>query len=323
MTARPAPGSAPGPAARTRRRRHDPTPITDRVVPPAPSPVDLHTHTRRSDGVLEPADLVRAAAASGVTTLALTDHDTLAGYREVVAAGAVPAGVTLLPGVEINALVTRDLGLWEGELHILGFGMDPDDDAFEAALAAQREERRLRFQRTVDRLREIGLGIDAQVAALAPDGNDALGRPTVARALIAAGHAASVEDAFRRLLGYGSPAYVPRLGLGPAEAIGAIRTAGGLPALAHFSEAPRRVDLLRELVEQGLGGLEVYYRTFDIATVQAVAEVAASLRLMATGGSDYHGDTGTYAEAHAGLWVPREVGDALLARLIWPPSTAC
>ena len=307
--------AGPAPAPRTRRRRHDRTPIADPVVPPGPSPVDLHAHTRRSDGVLEPAELARAAAGCGVTILALTDHDTLAGYREIVAAGAVPAGMTLLPGVEINALMPHDLGLWESELHILGFGMDPGDDAFEAALVAQRRQRRIRFDHTVDRLRELGLGIDAQVATLARDRDDALGRPTVARALIAAGHATSVEDAFHRLLGHGCPAYVPRLGLGPVEAIRAIRAAGGLAALAHFSEAPARTDVVRELVEAGLGGLEVYYRSFDVPAVQAVGKVATALGLIATGGSDYHGDTGTYAEAHAGLWVPPSAGDVLVGQL--------
>jgi predicted metal-dependent phosphoesterase TrpH len=305
----------------TRPQRHDPWTTWEPIVPPAPSTVDLHTHTRRSDGVLQPAELVRAAAAAGVTTLALTDHDTLAGYRDMAAAG-VPSAMTLIPGVEINALVTRDLGLWEGELHILGFGMDPDDEAFEAALSAQRDQRRVRFKRTVDRLRELGLGIDAQVATLVRDGDDALGRPTVARALIAAGHATTVEDAFRRLLGFGCPAYVPRLGLGPVEAIAAIRAAGGLPALAHFSEAPDRIDIVRELLEAGLGGLEVYYRSFDQATVDAVGAVAADLGLIATGGSDYHGDTATYAESHARLWVPPLVAEALIARLDAPPSVA-
>jgi len=305
----------PAPAARARRRRHDPSPVPDRVTPPGPSPVDLHTHTRRSDGVLEPAALVRAAAACGVTTLSLTDHDTLAGYREVLQTRSIPAGMTLVPGVEINALVTRDLGLWEGELHILGFGMDPDDVAFEAALGAQREQRRKRFDRTVALLRELGLGIDAQVATIATDGDDALGRPTIARALIAAGHASTVEGAFRRLLGHGCPAYVPRLGLGPLEAIATIRAADGLPALAHFSEAPARVDIVRELVEAGLGGLEVFYRAFDAATVEAVGAVAADLRLIPTGGSDYHGDTGTYAEVHAGLWVPPEVGRLVIEEI--------
>lgn len=301
------PANAPSQA---RRRRHDPAPIFDPVVPPAPSTVDLHTHTRRSDGVLAPADLVAAAVACGVTTLAITDHDTLAGYREIVAAGILP-GLALVPGVEINALVTRDLGLWEGELHILGFDMDPADQAFEATLAAQRAQRRTRFDRTVARLRELGLSIDREVAGLAVDRDDALGRPTIARALIAAGHAETVEDAFRRLLGYGCPAYVPRLGLGPVEAIGAIRAAGGLAALAHFREAPVRLEVVAELVEAGLRGLEVYYRSFNRIVVQSVGKVATQLGLIATGGSDYHGDTGTYAEAHAQLWVPPDVASTL------------
>ena len=304
-------------SAGPRRRRHDPLPPSDAdpAEPPAPSTVDLHTHTTRSDGVVPPAMLVRAAADAGVRVLALTDHDTLAGYHDVTAAAAVPDGLTLIPGIEINAIVTRDLGLWEGELHILGFGMDPDDAAFEATLAAQRSRRRERFERTVALLRELDLSVDDHLSDLTGSEDDALGRPTVARALISAGHAASVEDAFGRLLGWGKPGYVPRTGLGPVEAIAAIRAAGGLPVLAHFGEAPSRVELLRELAEMGLGGLEVFYRSFDAATVSAVGEVALMLGLVATGGSDYHGDTSTYAEAHAGLWVPPEVGQALLGSL--------
>ena len=292
-----------------RRKRHDPlAPAgSGRVEPPGLSTIDLHTHTTRSDGVVSPARLVHDAYDAGVRLLALTDHDTLAGYREVVVAGAVPSGLTLVPGVEINAIVTRDLGLWEGELHILGFGMDPDDVAFEAALAAQRARRRERFERTVARLGELGLSIDAHVADLADSGDDALGRPIVARALIAAGHATSVEDAFSRLLAWGKPGYVPRTGLGPLEAIEAIRAAGGLPVLAHFGEAPARTDLVRELEDAGLGGLEVYYRAFDSDTVAAVRAVADELGLVPTGGSDYHGDSMSYAEAHAALWVPSAV----------------
>ncbi|HEV7604839.1 MAG TPA: PHP domain-containing protein [Candidatus Limnocylindrales bacterium] len=293
--------------AAPRRRRHDPLAPTGHPEPPGPSTIDLHTHTTRSDGVLPPGELVRAAAEVGVRLLALTDHDTLAGYREVTVAGALPSGLALVPGVEINAIVPRDLGLWEAELHILGFSMDPEDAAFEATLAAQRARRRERFERTVALLRDLDLSIDAQLSAVTGSHDDAIGRPTVARALMAAGHAASVEDAFARLLGWGKPGYVPRTGLGPVEAIAAIRAAGGLPVLAHFGEAPARIDVVRELADAGLGGLEVYYRSFDSATVSAVGAVARSLGLVPTGGSDYHGDTGTYAQAHAGLWVPPEV----------------
>jgi predicted metal-dependent phosphoesterase TrpH len=274
------------------------------------STVDLHTHTLRSDGVLEPVELVRAAAEAGVRTLAITDHDSLAAYRELTLGRAMPAPIELIPGVEINALA-KGIPLAEGELHILGFGMDEADAAFEAALAKQRSARRIRFERTVARLREIGMPIDKHLAHIDLTRDDALGRPTIGRALIAAGHATSVEDAFNRLIGWGGPGYVAREGMGPREAIDAIRAAGGIPVLAHFSEAPDQVPLLRELAGMGLAGLEVFYISFAPDTVAAVGEVAADLRLLATGGSDYHGDTSSYAEAHAALHVPDSVGERL------------
>jgi len=284
------------------------------LTPGGTSTVDLHTHTLRSDGVLTPVELVRAAAEAGITTLAITDHDTLASHRDLILGRAMPAPIELITGVEINAL-SRGIALQDGELHILGFGMDLQDEAFEAALAKQRAARRVRFEQTIARLREIGMPIDNQVAGLDPDDDDALGRPTIARALIAAGFATSVEDAFRRLIGWGNPAYVPREGMGPRDAIAAIRAAGGIPVLAHFSEAPDQVPLLRELKEIGLAGLEVYYRTFLPETVAAVEAVAAELAFLATGGSDYHGDLMSYAESHATLNVPASVGDELRSAL--------
>lgn len=282
---------------------------SDPLVPPEPSTIDLHSHTRRSDGVLEPVELVRQAHEAGVRTLAITDHDSLAAYREL-SARAVPPGLSLIPGIEINAVADGRDGFWEGELHVLGFGMDPDDAAFEVALQIQREQRRRRFERILARLRELGMPVDEEVERLSIGADDALGRPTVARALMARGHAESVEDAFRRWLGHGKPAWAPRDGLGPREAIAAIRSAGGLPVLAHFGEARQRIGVVRELREAGLGGLEVHYRSWERATVEAVGSVAAELRLVATGGSDYHGDLGPYADAHASLWVPPDVGEA-------------
>ena len=309
----------PSPLARRRGRHSSPAPIQAEAGR-GDSVVDLHTHTLRSDGILEPADLVRAAAAVGIRTLAITDHDNLGAYRELIDGRAVPPSLELIPGVEINAL-SRGIRLADGELHILGFGMDPDDDALEAALASQRAARRQRFERTVARLREIGLGIDEQIAHVALTRDDALGRPTIGRALIAAGYATSVEDAFRRLIGWGGPAYVQREGMGPREAIDVIGAAGGVPVLAHFSEAPEQVPLIRELREMGLAGLEVFYISFAPETVEAVGSVAAKLGLLATGGSDYHGDTSTYAEAHASLRVPSIVGERLRAAIASTPRT--
>jgi predicted metal-dependent phosphoesterase TrpH len=298
------------PTARGRHGRRPPATPDSGV-----STVDLHTHTLRSDGVLEPVELVRAAAAAGVKTLAITDHDTLAAYRELILGRAMPAPIELIPGVEINALA-KGIPLAEGELHILGFGMDQADEAFEAALAKQRSARKIRFERTVAKLREVGMPIDAYLGHIDLTRDDALGRPTIARALIAGGYATTVEDAFRRLIGWGGPGYVQRDGMGPREAIEAIRGAGGVPVLAHFSEAPGQMPLLRELQAIGLAGLEVYYISFDRDTVELVGAVARQLGLLATGGSDYHGDISTYAEAHAALHVPDAVGDRLRAAIV-------
>lgn len=303
-----------------RRRRH--LAPGDPVVPPAPSTIDLHTHTARSDGLLEPSALVAAVAATGVRLLAITDHDTLAGVREVLAAGAVPAGLELLAGIELNAVVADRLDLRESEVHVLGLGVDPDNQGLEATLALQRTRRRARFDLMVARLAAIGRPIDDALEALPTTGDDdALGRPRAARAMIAKGYVASVEEAFATYLSRGRPGYVPREGLGPIEAIRAIRAAGGLAVLAHFSEAPDRPDVISELKDAGLGGLEVYYRTFDALTVAAVRQVAEAASLVATGGSDYHGDLEPYAATHAQLWVPPTVEAPLRAAVAGSPAT--
>ncbi len=254
-----------------RRRRHDPLAAGHARSPsPIPSTIDLHTHTTRSDGVVPPADLVAAAAACGVTFLALTDHDTLAGYREVVAAGAVPPTVTLVPGVEINALVTRDLGLWEGELHILGFGMDPADEAFEAVLSGQRDQRRIRFERTVAAAARPR-PVDRRPGRRAAHRGRGRPRPPDGRPR-ADGRRARDE---RR----GRVPAAARLGQPGLRAAGRRRTDRGdrgdpgrrrHALLAHFGEARSRIEVVRELIEGGLRGLEVYYRSFDAATTASV-----------------------------------------------------
>ena len=285
-------------------------------MPRGPSPVDLHTHTLRSDGLLEPAELVAAAAAVGVRTLAITDHDNLAASRELLSTpGAVPAGLELLPGVEINTVDDGVPASWHGELHIVGLGVDLDDDAFEAVLAAQRERRRERYERTLRQLRRAGYPIDDLAERLPADERNALGRPTIARLLVAKGFATSVDDAFVRLVGWGMPGYVPRVGIGAREAIAAIRAAGGIAVLAHTADAAERKGGIRILMMAGLRGIEVHYRRYDAETVASVGALAARLHLVPTGGTDYHGDRETYAEAHADIWVPESDAEAVHAAL--------
>ena len=287
--------------------------------------VDLHSHTRRSDGVTEPFDLYEAARAYGMRLVAITDHDTLAGYRQLRDAGLGggsgtgdpgKAGPELLPGVEINTVSSSGwLGPEVGreELHILGLGVDPDDDEFETALTIQRTRRRERIERMVARLGELNMPVDAYLEQTLPTSVASAGRPHVGRAMVLAGYASSLDEAMTDWLAPGAPAWVPRQGMDIRQAIAGIRRAGGLPSLAHFPYAPTRLDLMRELRELGLGGLEVYYRSFRPDVVAAMAETAASLSLVPTGGSDYHGDAMTYAEAQDQTRVPLAVGEGVLA----------
>lgn len=300
--------------AASSKDRHEPA--AGRRFVPYPAELDLHTHTLRSDGVLTPEALVAAAGAAGVRLLAITDHDTLAGVRELRRSGAVPAGLEVVPGIELNSVLEEPARSGEGEVHILGLGVDPDDEALEAALSRQRDSRRVRFEKMVTRFRELGMPIDRALDDQpATTDDDALGRPRLARALIACGYATSIEDAFVHHLSRGRPAYVPRQGLGPIEAIRAIRAAGGIASLAHFAEAPRHVSFIRDLMAAGLNGLEVYYRSYEAPAVAGLRAVADELRLVATGGTDYHGDRETYAEAHAELWFPKPAAAAFRTAL--------
>jgi 3',5'-nucleoside bisphosphate phosphatase len=290
------------------------------VTTPLRNTVDLHSHTTRSDGVLEPAELYAAMAAWGMEVVAITDHDTLAGCRELLAAGlgreAGPGGPRLVVGVEINTLPDAGDGVRagrdEGELHILGLGVDPGDAPLEEALRRQREARRIRFGMTLERLRLAGLDVTAHLPSGTAAASSALGRPHAARALVAAGHAESVDDAFARFLSPGCPGYVRREGMGPREAIARIVAAGGVASLAHARGAPDTPWVVDVLMEHGLRGLEVYHSSFDEPTVERMAAFARERGLLPTGGSDYHGDRMDYATAQGLFRVPSALGRGLL-----------
>ena len=245
--------------------------------------------------------------------MALTDHDTLAGCRDVLATGAARRP-ELITGVEINAVVARQ-DLWESELHVLGFGMDPTNEEFEAILATQRARRRERFERTVAVLRELGLPIDEPLAELDLRDDDALGRPTIARALVELGSRDERRGCVPATRRAGCPAYVPRSGLGPVGAIEAIRAAGGLAALAHFREALAHRDLFRDLHRRRStwtrGPLPLVQPPEATETMAQVAQRRASCQP----GAPITTATRGLTRNHTPLWVPPEVGAALTAAL--------
>ena len=293
------------------------------MTAPPRNRVDLHTHTARSDGVLEPLELYAQMRDWGSTLVAITDHDTLAGARELTTAGLGLSGVDgprVIAGVEINTLVDTEVEAVGGseerlsELHILGLGVEADDPHLEATLELQRRARERRLRLTLDRLAELGIDVQGDLPVV-KGGIDALGRPHVARALVSAGYAESVQDAFTRYLVPGTPGYVRRQGIGPRQAIEAITASGGIASLAHSHWAPDEPEVIDELMRWGLRGLEVHYHHWEAEHIAAMALFADARGLIRTGGSDYHGDTGTYAESQESVFVPAVVGDRLRAAL--------
>ena len=273
---------------------------------PAAGPVDLHTHSTASDGTLAPARLVALAAARGLRVLALTDHDTTAGLAEA-AAGAAEHGLRFVPGVELSTHVAA------GEVHVLGYFIEPESPALAGALARFREAREGRAQTIVANLAAAGAPVAYErVVELA--GGATIGRPHVARALVEAGHAASVQDAFDRYLVRGRPGYVERYRLLPPDAVRLIREAGGVPVLAHPYSAADLDALLPDLIAAGLDGLECYYGDYDDAQRDALLALAARHDLVATGGTDFHGPGLAHSRPLGGVAVPLACVDALAAR---------
>jgi 3',5'-nucleoside bisphosphate phosphatase len=245
--------------------------------------IDLHLHTTASDGSLPPAALVARAAEAGISTLAVTDHDTIAGLAEASAAAA-GQGVTFVNGIEITAIeASRDV-------HVLGYFFDPGNAALAAFLVKQRLDRLRRVEEIAARLASAGYRVD--VAHLVGDGavhGRSIGRPHVADALIAAGHVRNRDEAFDRFLGHGRPAFVPRCGASAAEVVRVLNEAGGVASLAH--PGLTRVDeLIPSLAAAGLGALEVRHSDHDVETEARYRALAAFHRLAVSGGSDFHAD---------------------------------
>jgi predicted metal-dependent phosphoesterase TrpH len=243
--------------------------------------VDLHAHSTASDGSRAPADVVREAKRIGLAAIALTDHDTVAGIAEATAM-AEELGMRVVPGVELSA-VEGDV-----ETHILGLHLS-DTRELEAKLVALREMRRTRAERMVERLNELGVRIDfASVLEQAAGG--AIGRPHVARAMIAEGWAVDFRDAFDRYLGNGRPAYVTKERLVVSEATSLIHRAGGLAVLAHPSHSGTK-ERIAAFVEQGMDGIEVRHPSHSAEDTARLAALVEHFSLVPSGGSDWHGSS--------------------------------
>jgi predicted metal-dependent phosphoesterase TrpH len=248
-------------------------------------PVDLHTHSSVSDGTETPAELVRAAAAAGLGTVALTDHDSTTGWAEAAAAGRA-SGVTVIPGMELSTRIEF------ASVHMLGYLFDPENPAL---VAETRRIREGRMRRAEDMVRRIAEDYDitwADVMAQATEGAT-VGRPHIADALVARGLASDRSAAFAGILhwrsGYFQPHYAPE----PLTGVRLIREAGGIPVLAHPATGGRgRViprDRLKRLVDAGLFGLEIDHRENLEDGKQRLRELAKEFGLAITGSSDYHG----------------------------------
>lgn len=246
--------------------------------------IDLHTHSTASDGRNSPAEVVALAVTAGLTALALTDHDTVAGCDAAEAACAA-AGITFVDGIEITAMRAG------GDVHVLGYFFDRQSPALLQFLDQQRRRRIDRIREMVAKLAAHGVHLDADVLVqpALDDPSKAAGRPWIARALVASGVVADVNDAFERWLSRGRPAYVPREAASPAEVFQRIHQAGGIASLAH----PLLVghdEWIAEFANDGLDALEAYHSDHDETATARYVSLAAELNLAVTGGSDYHGD---------------------------------
>lgn len=241
--------------------------------------VDLHMHSTASDGSRSPSDVVRAAHAASLAAIALTDHDTVAGLAEAQQAGA-ELGVRIVNGVELSAVEG------ENETHLLGLHL-ADVGTLDRGLAELRDMRARRGARIVERLQALGVQVTLD-DVLAQAGGGALGRPHVARALVADGWATDVRDAFDRYLGAGRPAYVAKDQLGMREAIAMVHAAGGLAVLAHPGGGTTRARL-ETLAALGMDGVEVKHPSHSPGDITRLRTMTEQLGLVVSGGSDWHG----------------------------------
>jgi 3',5'-nucleoside bisphosphate phosphatase len=251
--------------------------------------LELHCHTTCSDGALSPSQLVQAAHAAGVRILAITDHDTMAGWDEAETV-AQTLGLEIVPGLELSTVYN------DRSLHVLGFY--PERQQLQLPLEERLAGRYRRAQEMLDKLAALGLPLDVQF-----DPNMAPGRPHIASALVQAGYAKSSQEAFDRWLGDQGPAYVQYEKFSAPDGIRLLRACHAVPVWAHpyLFRGGEVEAVLPELVAAGLMGLEVYHPSHSPSQQQHLEALCQTYGLLATGGSDYHGSLESTDSRHTGL----------------------
>ena len=267
---------------------------------------DLHTHTYHSDGTRSPREVVDVAKRAGITLLSISDHDNLAAFYEIKSY-AGEQGVTLIPGVELSCA-------FEGvDVHILAYAFDPHDERIDDRLRAFRDARERRGRAMVGRLQSLGYNVTMErVEELAAGGS--IGRPHVARALVEAGHATSVADAFDTLLGSGKPGYVEKERFRIGEAVSLIRSAGGVTSVAHPSLYPDHARLTAKVLDSGVDAVEALHPDVPAADREMYSNLARFRGKFVTGGSDDHGSVKT-SETLGTIKVPENLIGPILERL--------
>ncbi|MDQ0339732.1 putative metal-dependent phosphoesterase TrpH [Caldalkalibacillus uzonensis] len=245
--------------------------------------IDLHTHTTASDGTNTPTENVRLAKKKGLQAIAITDHDTVSGLEEGLEAGR-QLGVEVIPGIEISTLRHGQ------DVHVLGYYIEYQQQGLQQELKKLRNVRAKRNELMVARLNELGIDItmeEVKAKQTQPEGN--VGRPHMAEVLMDKGIVHSMEEAFEQYLGREGKAYVNPPRISPEDAVRLILRYGGIPVLAHpglYDDDP----LIEELAAIGLKGIEVFHPDHTDSEVDKYSRMAKELHLIATGGSDYHGE---------------------------------
>jgi predicted metal-dependent phosphoesterase TrpH len=281
--------------------------------------IDLHIHTTASDGTFTPSEVVAHAIKLKLKAIAITDHDTLAGSSEALKGGLPPA-LDFLTGVEISAAPPPFYSR-SGSFHLLGYSIRLDDSELNQTLEKLQQARKNRNPAIIKRLNELGISISLdEVRETAGDAQ--LGRPHIAQILIKKGVISSIDEAFDKFLGTDKPAYVDKYRVKCSKAIDAIRGAGGIPVLAHpglleYESENQLDDLIGQLKQMGIQGVEVFYTGHTEDQTRLFAKLAQQYDLLMTGGSDFHGAIHPDIEMGSGkgnLFIPYELYDKLVHR---------